>query len=204
MLARVRVARNLPHCLSRSSYMSRSADSSNYADDQPLIHRLDLRVGKIIQVDPHPQAEHLYIEQIDLGETADQGAPQTRTIVSGLVQYMKCQDMLNKQVVVVRNMKPGKFRGTLSQGMLLAVSKDDRVELLEPPHGSVVGERVQVDGLADLGPADEVLKPKQRVMEQVVEHLVTNDQCVATWKNMALKTTAGLIRCKSIQNGRIS
>lgn len=101
-------------------------------------------------------------------------------------------------------MKPSKFRGTLSQGMLLAVSKDDRVELLEPPQGSIVGERVEVDGMDPLAPPDEVLKPKQRVMERVAEHLLTNDQCIATWKNMPLKTNAGFIRCNTIQNGQIS
>jgi tRNA-binding EMAP/Myf-like protein len=101
-------------------------------------------------------------------------------------------------------MKPSKFRGILSQGMLLAASKEDRVELLEPAAGSIIGERVQVDGLADLDTADEVLKPKQRVMEQVAEDLITNDQCVATWKNMALKTSAGWVRCNTIHNGTIS
>lgn len=31
-------------------------------------HRLDIRVGKIVQVDKHPEAEHLYVEKIDLGK----------------------------------------------------------------------------------------------------------------------------------------
>jgi tRNA-binding EMAP/Myf-like protein len=101
-------------------------------------------------------------------------------------------------------MKPSKFRGILSQGMLLAASKGENVELLEPAAGSVVGERVQIDGLDELATPDDVLKPKQKVMEQVAADLLTNDACVATWKGMPLKTSAGWVQCKTIQNGNIS
>ncbi|KAG2171737.1 hypothetical protein INT43_008117, partial [Umbelopsis isabellina] len=171
---------------------------------QDLIHRLDLRVGKIVQVDLHPQADHLYVEQVNLGEQAEESALHERTIVSGLVKYINSKDMLNKQVVVVANMKPSKFRGVLSQGMLLAASKGDKVELLEPAAGSIVGERVQIDTMQELGQPDEILKPKQRVMELVAADLCTDNSCIATWKNLALKTSAGLVRCKSIENGTIS
>lgn len=61
---------------------------------QDLIHKLDLRVGKIVQVDHHPQADHLYVEQVNLDEKTEEGAPHTRTIVSGLVKYINSQDML--------------------------------------------------------------------------------------------------------------
>jgi Putative tRNA binding domain len=123
----------------------------------------------------------------------------TRRLSDHLIPIFK-----NKQVLVVGNMKPSKFRGILSQGMLLAASKGDKVELLEPASGSVLGERVQVDGLDELATPDTILKPKQKVMEQVSEDLLTSDQCVATWKGMPLKTSAGWVRCKSIQNGNIS
>jgi tRNA-binding EMAP/Myf-like protein len=105
---------------------------------------------------------------------------------------------------VVGNMKPSKFRGVLSEGMLLAASKENIVELLEPAAGSIVGERVQIDTMHELGQPDAVLKPKQRVMELVAADLCTDTSCIATWKNMALKTSAGFVRCKSIENGIIS
>jgi tRNA-binding EMAP/Myf-like protein len=101
-------------------------------------------------------------------------------------------------------MKPSKFRGVLSEGMLLAASKENIVELLEPAAGSIVGERVQIDNMHELGQPDAVLKPKQRVMELVAADLCTDTSCIATWKNMALKTSAGFVRCKSIENGIIS
>ena len=46
------------------------------------ISRLDLRVGKIVGVEKHPDADSLYVEQVDLGEG------KTRTIVSGLVKHV--------------------------------------------------------------------------------------------------------------------
>jgi tRNA-binding EMAP/Myf-like protein len=51
-------------------------------------------VGRIVKVEPHPQAEHLYVEQVDLGEKTEENVEQTRTIVSGLVKYVSIRDML--------------------------------------------------------------------------------------------------------------
>ncbi|KAI8583387.1 hypothetical protein K450DRAFT_223384 [Umbelopsis ramanniana AG] len=205
MLSTYRVSRTIPQRLNwQAAFFSKAKYSTKDASEQPLIHRLNVQIGKIVQVERHPEAEHLYVEKVDLGEVTEENTPVTRTIVSGLVKYMGINDMLNKQVLVVGNMKPSKFRGILSQGMLLAASKGDMVELLEPASGSVVGERVQVDGLDELATPDAVLKPKQKVMEQVAQDLLTSEQCVATWKGMPLKTSAGWVRCKSIQNGNIS
>lgn len=92
MLSRARGCRtlslHLPHtiCVPRATFTS--------IGDQPLIHKLDLRVGRIVKVEPHPQAEHLYVEQVDLGEKSEENVEQTRTIVSGLVKYVSMRDML--------------------------------------------------------------------------------------------------------------
>ncbi|KAK6015795.1 tRNA binding domain protein, partial [Ostertagia ostertagi] len=52
------------------------------ADDQVDVGRLDLRVGRILQCEKHPDADALYVEQIDVGE------PAPRTVVSGLVRHV--------------------------------------------------------------------------------------------------------------------
>lgn len=49
--------------------------------------RLDLRVGKIVGVKKHPDADSLYVEDVDLGEG------QTRTIVSGLVKHVPIEEV---------------------------------------------------------------------------------------------------------------
>ncbi|KAF7728549.1 hypothetical protein EC973_005953 [Apophysomyces ossiformis] len=145
-----------------------------------LIHRVDLRVGKIVHVESHPTAEHLYIEQVSL----DAESTETqRTIVSGLVKYIPRESLL---------------------GMLLAASQGDHVELLSPPSTSMLGERVQLLGQEPMGLADPVLKPKQRVFEQVAEYLRTDSSQRATYKGHVLVTSSGPVKCESITDGQIS
>lgn len=51
------------------------------------ISRLDIRVGLIKKVEKHPNADSLYVEEIDVGEES------TRTVVSGLVNYTPLEEM---------------------------------------------------------------------------------------------------------------
>lgn len=80
-------------------------------------HRLDIRVGKIIEVSKHPDADSLYVEKIDLGEATP------RTIVSGLAKYVPLEEMKDRSVAVLCNLKPAKMRGVESQGMVLCASR---------------------------------------------------------------------------------
>lgn len=57
------------------------------ADAVISISRLDIRVGLITKVQKHPDADSLYVEEIDVGE------PQPRTVVSGLVKYIPLEEM---------------------------------------------------------------------------------------------------------------
>lgn len=89
--------------------------------------------------------------------------------------------------------------------MLLACSSADNksVQLLSPPPESVIGERVQLEGVEWVGEADPVLKPKQKVFEQVVEFLKTNEEGVATYKGVPFVTSAGPIT-GAIKSAQIS
>lgn len=75
---------------------------------------LSLRVGKIVEIRNHPEADKLYIEKIDIGEK------EPRQIISGLKDHYAADELLNKKVIVVTNLKPAKLRGEISQGMILA------------------------------------------------------------------------------------
>ena len=59
--------------------------------------KLDIRVGKILAVERHPDAEALYVETIDVGEA------EPRTVVSGLVKYMTIEQLENTTVVLLCN-----------------------------------------------------------------------------------------------------
>ncbi|KAJ3157087.1 hypothetical protein HDU89_002497 [Geranomyces variabilis] len=141
---------------SRSTSLRQLSQATTAAEaETDLITRLHLRVGRILAVEPHPAADKLFIETIDIGkkkESADeQGAvaqtPEPVTIVSGLRPYYEAQELENRDVVVAVNMKPTNFRGVRSAGMLLAAYKDDVVEVLEPPLGSAPGDLVFVAGV---------------------------------------------------------
>lgn len=75
---------------------------------------VDLRIGKIVSVDDHPNADRLYVVSIDDGST------DGRTICAGLKEYYSADEMVGKNVVFVSNLKPRPLRGINSEGMMLA------------------------------------------------------------------------------------
>jgi len=101
---------------------------------------LDLRVARIISAKNHPDAEKLIILEVDVGL-------EKRQIVAGLKQHYSQEDLIDKKVVLLCNLKPAKLRGYESQGMILAgVSKtEDKVYLISPKH-SKIGQQVYFQG----------------------------------------------------------
>ena len=79
--------------------------------------KLDLVVGKILEAKDHPDADRLLVFKVDIGS-------ETRTIVSGIKEFYKKEDLVGKNIVVIKNLKPVKMRGILSEGMLLAAGND--------------------------------------------------------------------------------
>ncbi|KAH0503106.1 Tyrosine--tRNA ligase, cytoplasmic [Microtus ochrogaster] len=137
--------------------------AKNSEPEEIIPSRLDMRVGKIISVEKHPDADSLYVEKIDVGEA------EPRTVVSGLVQFVPKEELQDRLVVVLCNLKPQKMRGVDSQGMLLCASIEGvsrQVEPLDPPAGSAPGERVFVKGY-EKGQPDVELKPKKNVFEKL-------------------------------------
>ncbi|KAM7459617.1 hypothetical protein LguiA_036611 [Lonicera macranthoides] len=167
------------------------------AEAEISISRLDIRVGLITKVQKHPDADSLYVEQIDVGEG------QPRTVVSGLVKYIPIEEMQNRKVCVLCNLKPATMRGVKSQAMVLAASDSDntKVELVEPPQSAPVGERLIFPGFE--GKPDDVLNPKKKVWETVQPDLRTNEELVALYKNVPFTTSAGICKVSSICNGSI-
>ncbi|KAJ2305259.1 G4 quadruplex nucleic acid binding protein [Coemansia sp. RSA 2705] len=137
---------------------------------------IDLRVGHIVEVAKHPDADTLYVEKIDAGED------ELRTVVSGLVRFVPIEQMMNRDVVLVCNLKPAKMRNVMSYAMVLCATSPDgaTVEFVEPPKGSKPGDRVYFEGFAD-GAPEAQLKPKMKVFETIQPGLFTNDAREAGW-----------------------
>lgn len=94
-----------------------AAPAAAAGGDEDGPHRLDIRVGKVIEVARHPDADTLYVLKIDLAEA------QPRTIISGLVKFVTVEELDQRLVAVLCNLKPSKMRGILSEGMVLCTSK---------------------------------------------------------------------------------
>ncbi|CAN6475927.1 unnamed protein product [Victoria cruziana] len=161
------------------------------------ISRLDIRVGLITKVQKHPDADSLYVEEIDVGEASP------RTVVSGLVKHIPLKDMQNRKVCVLCNLKPATMRGVKSQAMLLAASSDDHstVELIDPPQSACVGERVIFPGFT--GDPDDVLNPKKKIWETMQVDLKTGGDLVAYYKDVPFTTSGGVCKVSSIRCGII-
>jgi len=104
-----------------------------------LASAIDFEVGKITAIRRHPNAEKLYVETVQMGGGE-------RQIVSGLVPFLKEEELLGKLVVIVKNLKPAVLRGIESQGMLLAVESGGKLEVLSPANAKP-GDKVAVEGL---------------------------------------------------------
>ncbi|XXG60766.1 hypothetical protein AAC387_Pa04g2595 [Persea americana] len=159
------------------------------------VSRLDIRVGLIKKVQKHPDADSLYVEEIDVGEESP------RTVVSGLVKYIPLEEMQNRRVCVLCNLKPVTMRGIKSQAMVLVASNDNQVELVDPPESAPIGERVTFPGFS--GESDDMLNSKKKVWETVQVGLHTNDEFIACYKNVPFTTSAGVCKVSSISGGTI-
>lgn len=148
------------------------------ADSLPVdASRLDMRVGRIVDVQPHPDADTLFVETVDVGEATP------RTIISGLVKHYKLEQMQDRLAVFLLNLKPAKMRGILSQGMIMCASTPERVEILDVPQAAQIGDRVFCEGFP--GTPDVQLNPKKKIWEQIQPDLHVNNARVATYKGGA-------------------
>ncbi|MDR1690348.1 MAG: methionine--tRNA ligase [Candidatus Methanoplasma sp.] len=102
--------------------------------------KLDLRVGKVMSAEDHPDAEKLFVLKVDIGET------EPRQIVAGLRAYYSKEQMVGRKIFLVSNLKPAKLRGLMSQGMLLAADDEamggTNVLLLKPSKDVPVGTKM--------------------------------------------------------------
>ncbi|MEM3723124.1 MAG: methionine--tRNA ligase [Candidatus Hadarchaeales archaeon] len=98
--------------------------------------RLDLRVGRIVSAEKIPETEKLLKLEVDLGE-------ERRTLVAGIGEQYKAEELLGKSIVVVVNLEPAKIRGVVSDGMLLAAEKDGKISLLTVDRETAPGAKVR-------------------------------------------------------------
>lgn len=160
--------------------------------DGPPIAALDIRVGRIVKVWEHEEAEKLYCEEIDVGED------EPRLIASGLKPYMKAEDMEGRLCLVLCNLKERKLVGFPSHGMVLCASNADHtdVKFVSPPVDAKVGERVTVPDFdfegEDGEPYPENKIGKKKVFESLAPFLVTNKYGIPEFLGRPFMTSGGV------------
>lgn len=85
--------------------------------------RVNLKVGTIEKVEEIPKSDKLLKLTVNLGK-------EKRTIVAGIKKFYNPSELINKQVIVVANLKPKKIANVESNGMLLAAEDDEGIKLL--------------------------------------------------------------------------
>ena len=167
-------------------------------EDQPEFTKMDIRVGQIVKVWYHEEADKLFCEEIDVGEESG-----PRQIASGLRGHYTLEEMQDMKVLVVCNLKASKIVGFTSNGMVLAAKGDNKVELVSPPCDARIGERVYIDDLVG-EPYTSAQVKKKKTMEAVAKDLKTGEGGVATWDGRVIQTSAGPCTVASLVGAPIS
>lgn len=114
------------------------ADQTAAAAPEESFAALDLRAARVLKAESHPNADRLFVITLDAGG-------EERVICSGLVGHYTPEELIGKTIVLAFNLKPAKFRGVKSHGMLLAAENSDGgLEVLTC--GAAPGERAVLEG----------------------------------------------------------
>lgn len=151
---------------------------------------LDIRVGKILSVEEHPHAPHLYVEKVDIGE----GEPLT--ICSALKKHYQADELSGKKVLVLKNLPTADFKGVASQGMILVCQKNKKLELFTDDAWSV-GERLLAEGQK----AEEL--PQDISFDDFCQLELTVKEHKAYFKSMPLSLAGKALMTTRVVNGKI-
>ncbi|XP_028298269.1 aminoacyl tRNA synthase complex-interacting multifunctional protein 1 isoform X3 [Gouania willdenowi] len=167
-------------------------------EPQDEVHRLDLRVGRLLSEQPHPQVESLWVQEVDVGES------RPRTVVSNRGLQQLPGSLPGSLAVLLCNVKPCKIRGVVSKARLLCCSSPDSeiTELLAPPTGSLPGDRVTF--LNFPGDPDRELRSKLRLFERLQAEMAVDGRGVATFRGCGFEVKGkGLCRAPTLTNATI-
>jgi len=142
-----------------------------FSGELPDFGTFRIVVGRITRAEPHPDAPHLYLLNIDLGEE------KPRSIVAGIAKHYTAQDLPGKKILVLANLKAAEIQGITSRGMVLVCEKRNKMELLDAA-GFDPGQAVTVEDQKKV-PAEVTLDQFKAAPLRVVDGVLMFDdqQC---------------------------
>jgi len=109
----------------------------DYIDFEDFM-KVEMRTGRIVSVEDHPNADKLFVI------TIDEGTDSTRTVCAGLKGHYEPSELEGLNVVFVANLEPRKLRGVMSEGMILAADDGEGgVKVLTTEGDILSGSRVR-------------------------------------------------------------
>ena len=137
---------DLEEILERENSLADSKDNDESPDpnagggyiDFEDFMKVEMRTGRIVSVDDHPNADKLFVI------TIDEGSDSTRTVCAGLKGHYEPSELEGLNVVFVANLEPRKLRGVMSEGMILAADDGEGgVKVLTTEGDILSGSRVR-------------------------------------------------------------
>lgn len=97
--------------------------------------KIDMRIGKIVQVEDVEESRKLLKLNINIGD-------EERTVFAGIKKSYSPDDLLGKLVVVIINLKPREMKFGISDGMVLATQEGDQIIILQPEKEASPGSKI--------------------------------------------------------------
>jgi|TARA_Y100000310_G_scaffold75749_1_gene72121 methionyl-tRNA synthetase len=153
--------------------------------EEKPIFPLNLKVAEVIEVNEHPNADNLNIINIDLGS-------EKRQIVAGLKKFYSADELKNKKLIVISNLKKAKLRGVESQAMLLAGDDGKEVGVLTVDEGEP-GDKVYFEGFEN--------GTKEISFDSFLKIKMTVKDSKAYFEGKELRTDKEIVRVEKVSDG---
>lgn len=114
-----------------------SSDQESAAVSHDDFQKIDLRVARVLRAEQIEGADRLLRLELDLGEE------QPRQVLAGIRSSYTPEQLQDRLVVVVANLKPRKMRFGVSEGMVLAAGEEGKITLLSVDSGAQPGQRIR-------------------------------------------------------------
>tara|TARA_R110001583_G_scaffold3806_2_gene23210 strand:- start:3337 stop:5367 length:2031 start_codon:yes stop_codon:yes gene_type:complete len=99
--------------------------------------KMDIRIGTITEAEKVAKTKKLLKITVDTGV-------DTRTVVSGIAEHYKPEEIIGKQVSVLMNLEPRKLKGIESEGMILmAEDADGKLAFVSPEQAVAAGSEIR-------------------------------------------------------------
>ncbi|EEH00827.1 methionyl-tRNA synthetase [Borreliella finlandensis] len=178
------------------------AENLPIAKEQPenlFREKVLLRVVKINKIERNLEAKNLFILKLDDGTNKD------KQIASSLEGYYTEKELLGKHIIIVDNLKPAKFRGIKSEGMLIAAedkNKNFKVIIVEDSiQNPIAGERIILENDQN---KDLACPPKIDINKFLKTNIIAeNGELKINGINLILENSKNKILSKDIPNGTV-